>query len=323
MIDSNQIRDAADRIRQYLYRTPCEISPVISHQLGCNVFLKFENQQVSGSFKARGAFNKILTYGKEERDDRFFVAASTGNHAAAFCSALITLNLTGRVYLPENVGDSKLEYIKSTGVPLELFGKNSLHTEVYCRKIAEENEYTLVHPYNDPQIIAGQGTVGLEFIEQHPDLDVLIVPVGGGGLIAGIAAFLKILHPRIRLIGCQPVQSPEMVRSIEQGHIIEEDISKPTLSDGTAGGMEPSSITFEICQQYVDEWALIEEDEIAFEIINMIQTHQMIIEGAAALPLAYLRKNASRYQQKNVGIVLTGKRISFQKLNDLLHTAGS
>lgn len=309
---------AAGRIGNYLYRTPFDYSPVLSRQMGCSVFLKMENQQISGSFKARGAYNKILSYPEEIRPTMFFTAASTGNHGAAFCSAITTLGLRGKVYLPENVAASKLDYIKSTGVPFELFGKSSLQTEIYCGQISRENKYVLVHPYSDRHIIAGQGTVAVEMLSQQPDLDAIVVPVGGGGLISGVGTYVKNILPDIRLIGCQPLNSPEMVRSIEEGRILEEEISKPTLSDGTAGGMETSSITFDYCQKYVDEWALIEESEIAFELINMIETHQMIIEGAAALPLAYLRRNASRYRDKKVGLIITGKRIAKGKLQDIL-----
>ncbi|MCB0689406.1 MAG: pyridoxal-phosphate dependent enzyme [Saprospiraceae bacterium] len=316
-MDIKEIEAAAARIASYLYMTPLVYNSILSNQLKSQVYLKLENQQVSGSFKARGAYNKILSYPESERKDRFFVAASTGNHAAAFCSALTNLKLKGKVFLPENVSTSKLEYIKATGVPFELFGKNSLHTEIYCRKVAEENNFVLVHPYNDPEIVAGQGTVAREMLKQQPELDIIIAPVGGGGLISGMGIYLKNKHPSIKLIGCQPVNSPEMVRSIESQHIIEEDISLPTLSDGTAGGMEKGSITFPLCQKYVDDWALLEEGEIAEEIYNMIKTDQLMIEGAAALPLAFLRQNTKKMQGKKIGLVITGKRISLEKLKSL------
>jgi len=318
LTDFNDIILAAERISPYLYRTPFEYNSILSEQTKCTVFLKLENQQVSGSFKARGAYNKILSYSPETRGQHFFTAASTGNHAAAFCSALRTLNLKGKVFLPKNVSPSKLEYIKSMGVPFTLIGKNSLHTEIYCRQVSNKEGYTMVHPYNDEFIISGQGTVALEMLEQQPDMDVLIAPVGGGGLISGMGKWIKNKNPQIHLVGCQPFNSPEMVRSIESGHIIEDDISQPTLSDGTAGGMEPGSITFSLCQKYVDEWALLEEGEITHEIINMLQINQLLIEGAAALPLAYLRKHVHRYENKKVGLVITGKRISIQKVKELL-----
>lgn len=318
MIDSTHIREAALRIKPYLHQTPFEFSPLHSAQLNCNVFLKLENQQLSGSFKARGAFNRILSLPTDLRNQKFYVAASTGNHAAAFCTALRKLQLSGKVFLPESVSESKLDFIRAMDVPFELMGKNSLETEIYCREVAEEYGYFLVHPYNDLEIIAGQGTVASEMIGQQPNLDIIISPVGGGGLISGLGIYIKEVRPDIHLIGCQPTRSAEMIESINKGSIIEEDISQPTLSDGTAGGIEPGSLTFNLCQKYVDEWAVIEEEAIAFEIVDMLRTHQLLIEGAAALPLAYLRKNASLFRNKNVGIVITGKRISFLKLKELL-----
>ena len=229
LIDSSMIYQAAHYIAPYLYKTPLVFDPVISSQLKCKVFLKLENQQVSGSFKARGAFNKILAISRHQENPGFFVAASTGNHAAAFCTALRRLNLKGKVFLPENVSPSKLEFIKALEVPFELDGRTSLQTEIYCRQIAEENGYHLVHPYNDVEIIAGQGTVAIEMLDQQPHLDAVIAPVGGGGLISGLGILLKSEKPEIKLIGCQPANSPEMVESIRQGKIIEEDISLPTL----------------------------------------------------------------------------------------------
>ncbi|MBK8502973.1 MAG: pyridoxal-phosphate dependent enzyme [Saprospiraceae bacterium] len=318
LIDSSEIYKAAHFIAPYLHKTPLILDPVISGQVKTNVFLKLENQQISGSFKARGAFNKMLAFSRHQANPGFYVAASTGNHAAAFCLALRRLNLKGKVFLPENASTSKLEFIKALEVPYELVGRTSLQTEIHCRKIAEENGYHLVHPYNDVEIIAGQGTVAIEMLDQQPELDVVVAPVGGGGLISGLGILLKSERPKIKLVGCQPAHSPEMVESISRGKIIEEDISLPTLSDGTAGGMEPGSITFEICRELVDEWALISESEIAFEIVNMLRTNQILIEGAAALPLAYLRKNQAQYQNRNVGLVITGKRISMMKLKELM-----
>ena len=220
--------------------------------------------------------------------------------------------------MPEGVARSKLAFVEASGIPYELVGRNSLETELHCRAIAESKGYTLVHPYNDPLIIAGQGTVAREMLDHRPDLDAMIVPVGGGGLIAGVACYTKFVRPDLDIIGCQPLNSPEMVESIRTGSIITENISLPTLSDGTAGGMEPDSITYGICQDKVDEWALLTEKEIAIEIVEMIQSDQILIEGAAALPLAYLRKYHEKFHHKNVGVVISGKRISRKKLGQLL-----
>ncbi len=314
----SDIQRAGQRIEGFIHRTPIMLERKLSQTLGVQIFLKLENQQVSGSFKARGAFNKILSFSETDRTNGFFVAASTGNHAAAFCTALSELKLRGKVFLPTSVSPSKLDFIKSFEVPYELQGENSLHTEIYCRKLAEEKGYLLVHPYNDVDIIAGQGTIGLELMEQLHHIDAVVVPVGGGGLISGIATYLKKHRSTIRIIGCQPVNSPEMVRSVEQGSILTEDITKPTLSDGTAGGMEQGAITFGIAAQLVDEWALISEEEIAREIKYMLKNNQMIIEGAAALSLAYIRRNASRFIGKNIVLIICGRRLGYKTLSEIV-----
>ncbi|MBX2817840.1 MAG: threonine/serine dehydratase [Saprospiraceae bacterium] len=309
-----EIDRAAHRLEGYIRETPLEWCPFSSPLINGDVFLKMENQQVSGSFKGRGAYNKLLSIPKEERRDAFFVAASTGNHAAAFCHALRTLDLKGKVFLPENVAAAKLDFIKGMGVQHELFGKTSLQTELHARRVAEEHGYILVHPYNDEEIVAGQGTIGAELMRQMPNLDAVIVPVGGGGLIAGIAGYVKEVNPLVQVIGCQPLQSPEMVRSIESGSIITEDISLPTLSDGTAGGLEPGSITFPLCQNLVDQWLLIGEEEISDKIRWMLARHQTLIEGSAGLSLAGLDRLTDQLRGKSVACIICGKRISMQKL---------
>ena len=320
MVTVNDILTAHENIRPYTFVTSMEYSPKLSEITQGEVFLKLENQQISGSFKSRGAFNKILSIPESQRKGAYFIAASTGNHAAAFCTALVTLGLSGKVFLPTNISDSKLEYIASFGIPYELVGTNSLHTEIYAGKIAKKHGYVLVHPYNDIQIIAGQGTIGIEMLAQKEDLDTVIVPVGGGGMISGIGAYVKVKFPTVDILGCQPEQSPEMVLSLNQGKIIEEDISKPTLSDGTAGGMEPGSITFDHCRDLVDDWMLMTEEEIANGILFALKYHQMVVEGSAALSIAWLLKETNRFKGKKVGLVICGKRISLNVLKSLICT---
>ncbi len=282
------------------------------------LWAKYENQQVSGSFKARGVFNKLLCLSEGQRSKQYYVAASTGNHAAAFCYGLRELGLRGKVFLPETISRAKMQFILSTGIAFELVGANSLETELYCREQADQHGYLMVPPYNDPDIIAGQGTAAVEMLLQVPQLDTLVVPVGGGGLMSGVGHYVRSQGRDIWLVGCQPVQSPEMVESVRRGAIVTEDLSRPTLSDGTAGGMEPDSITFELCKSTVDEWALIKEEEIAREIVGMLESQQILIEGSAALGLAYVRKNAALLRGRKVGVIITGKRIGLSKLKALL-----
>ena len=312
------IRNAAERLSPYIRQTPVDFSDALSGELGFPAFFKMENQQISGSFKARGAFNKILSEMEKPDAPGFFVTASTGNHAAGFSLALRMFHLDGKIFLPESVEDSKLEFIRTQGIPWERKGRDSLETELFARELAEKQNWTMVPPYNDAEIIAGQGTIASELIKQVPGLDTVLVPVGGGGLISGIAYFLKQFDTQVKIIGCQPANSPEMYLSLKAGRIINDYISKPTLSDGTAGGIEPGSITFNLCQQYVDDLILLEEAEIASAIHWMLKYHQDIIEGAAALTIAGARKIASRLAGKKTVLILSGKRLSYDKLRKII-----
>ncbi len=318
MMHPDEVIRAAQAVALYLSKTPLLPYREMSENLGLSVFTKMEYLQLSGSFKARGVFCKMLSIPPKVRQRTFFVAASTGNHAVAFCTALKMLNLAGKVYLPTHVASSKLDLIKTFDTEYGLVGSNSLQTEKHARSVAQKAGHTLIHPYNDRLIIAGQGTIALELLDQMQDLDVVVVPVGGGGLISGIASYFKSRRPRVHIVGCQPLKSPEMVFSIRKGEIITDEISQCTLSDGTAGGIEPGSITYDLCAELVDEWALIGEEEISHEIRQMCQSRDVVIEGAAALPLAYIRKNSHKLRGKKVVAVLTGKRISREKLARIL-----
>ncbi len=313
------ITKAHSRISPYIRHTPLEYSALLSQMTGANVYLKLENWQLTGSFKVRGATNKILSIPESERQNKTFVAASTGNHAAGFAYVVKELGLRGEIFLPKHVSPSKLEYLRSFGVPLHFHGDDSLETEIHTRAYAETHGHVLVHPYNDPDIIAGQGTIGLEIAQDLPEVEAVFVPVGGGGLIGGIAAYLKLYNSDIQMIGCQPENSPEMCVSIERGHIIEELISKPTLSDGTAGGIEQGAITFDMCKKLVDEFALVSEKEIANALLWLIKNRQMMVEGSAGLALATLLKNPEKYQGKNVVLIVCGRRLSVEKLKKIMY----
>lgn len=312
------IIQAHARIHPHIRHTPLEHSALLSKMTGANVYLKLENWQLTGSFKLRGAMNKILSIPEAERQNKVFVAASTGNHAAGFAYAVKKMGLRGEVFLPEIVSPSKLEYLRSFGVPLHFHGQDSLETEIHTREYANTHGYILVHPYNDPDIIAGQGTIGLEIAEDLPEVHAIFVPIGGGGLVAGIAGYLKSYNADIQVIGCEPENSPEMSVSIERGHIIEELIAKPTLSDGTAGGIEQGAITFDLCKKLVDEFVLVSEKEIAEALLWLLKNRQMMVEGSAGLALASLLKTPEKYQGKNVVLIVCGRRLSFEKLRKII-----
>ena len=313
-----EITSARERIAPYIRETPLEYAPFLSRLTGVEVWLKMENWQVSGSFKIRGVFNKLLSIPEAQRKSAFFVAVSTGNHASAFGYACNLLGLKGKIFLPTTVAPAKLQYIQSFGVPYELYGRDSVETELFAGEYARKHGAILVHPYNDPAIVAGQGTIAAELLQVHSSLDAVFIPVGGGGLASGIATYLAAKAPQVARIGCQPEKSPEMYVSIQKGGIITESIAQPTLSDGTAGGIEPGSVTFELCRDYLHEIVLLSEKELQHALRWMLENNQQMIEGAAANSLAALFKYRDQWQGKQVALVLSGKRLSMDKLKKIV-----
>ncbi|MEM8909606.1 MAG: pyridoxal-phosphate dependent enzyme [Bacteroidota bacterium] len=310
------IEQAYQTIRAYIGTTSLVFSPKLSELTGAKVWLKLENEQRSGSFKLRGVMNKILSMPRTKWQKKF-VAVSTGNHAAAFAYAARHFELEGEIFLPETVTRSKWQALKNYGLPLKRYGKNSLETELYASNYARENDYVLIHPYNDLAIVAGQGTVALELCEQLDQFDAVLVPVGGGGLISGISSYLHHARPQTKVIACQPLHSPEMYESVKAGKIIEME-NLPTLSDATAGGIEPGAVTFDFCQQYVQDYELLSEAEIRQGILFLLEHHHLLIEGGAALSVAALLKNGNLYAGQTIVGVLTGKKLSMEKLKTIM-----
>lgn len=308
------IQEAEERIRGYIRETPLEYSPFLSRLGGAHVSLKLENLQVSGSFKARGVFNKLLSY---KDSSKLFVTASSGNHGVAFAYVTTLLGLKGLVFLPENASPAKVQDIMLYSVGVRFHGRDTVETEAHARKYAEVSEAIYVSPYNDFEVIAGQGTVGVELVKQLRSFDAVLVPVGGGGLISGIAVYLKNVAPEVRVVGVQPENSAVMYHSLKAGRILSME-SKPTLADGVAGGIEENSVTFELCRRYVDEFILVSEEEIANAIKLMLEKHHMLIEGSSALSIAAYLKNPTIYKNKKIILLVTGCRIDLKTLRKIL-----
>ena len=252
---------AANRIADFIRETPLDYSPYFSELTGANVYLKLENLQHTASFKLRGAFNKLLSL-PPERTEAGCVTASSGNHGAAIAYAMQKLDVSGIVFVPENTSSTKIDAIRRSGGEVRFFGSDGLETEQHARQYAEDHGMPYLSPYNDPDVIAGQGSCGVEIARQISELDAIFISVGGGGLISGVGTFLKSVYPELKVIGCQPAASAVMAESAKAGRIVDM-LSEPTLSDGTAGGIEANAITFDICQDLVDEYVLVSEDEIA------------------------------------------------------------
>jgi threonine dehydratase len=225
--------------------------------------------------------------------------------------------LQGTIFLPEVASESKLESLRYYDVNLELRGHDCILSERAARQTALEKGQEFISPYNDPKIVGGQATIGIELLRQLDKVDAVFAPIGGGGLISGVAGALKASDRKITIVGCQPVNSPVMYESVKAGHIVEME-SKPSISDGTAGGIEEGTITLEICQALVDEYVLLSEDEIKDAIRLMLTKHYMLIEGAAALSVAAFLKTKDKYAGQCVVLLISGAKIAQDQIKEVL-----
>ncbi len=319
----DRIQAAAERIRPFVLETPFEEAPAFVPDgvtaARQRIRWKLECFQATGSFKARGALNRLLCLREESGPGVLadgVVTASSGNHGRATAYGLLRLGGRGLVYLPRTVAASKraaLEDRYGEVVELRLVGEDAIEAELEARAEAERSGRPFVSPYNDLDIIAGQGTVGLEMdreLAEEP-LDAVLVPVGGGGLIAGIAAWMKHARPRVRVVGCQPRASAVMAASVREGRILEsgsEVAFDPTLADGVAGGVEPGAITLDLCRRLVDDWVLVGEDRIAGAMRFIHRARFAAVEGSAALPVAALGDLDPT--PESAGLVLSGAGVS-------------
>ena len=288
--------------------TPLDKSGIFSERTGADFLLKGEHLQRTGSFKMRGAMNKILSLTEEERQ-RGIITASSGNHGMATTQAALVAGIDATIYLPETVPVPKLETMQRLGAKTVLVSGNGVQAEINGRAAAEYEGKVFVSPYSDLDVIAGQGTVGLEMAEQCDDLAAVYIAVGGGGLISGIGSYLKAKMPGVDIIGCWPANATAMLSCMQKGEIHDVPEAK-TLSEATAGGVEEGAITFPICQQVIDRHLLITEDEIASAIRDMAAAENFIIEGAAGVALAAGLKDAKAYKGRKIAVVLCGRNIA-------------
>ena len=295
------VQSAEQRIRPWIRQTPLEASPLGPH-------LKLENLQHTGSFKARGAFSKLLALGPAACA-RGVLAASTGNHGAAVAYAAGKLGITARIVVPAGADPGKLAKIRALGGSVEVQGADSGVSELYARARAEREEVPYVSPYNDLDVVGGQGTIGIELAQQLPRADAVFIALGGGGLLAGVAAQLKSVWPGVRIIACSPENSAVMIASVRAGRIVELE-SRPTLSDGTAGGVEPGAITFELVRDLTDDYETVSETEIRRAMDLIRETHGQAVEGAAGVALAGYLRQARQWQGRTAVAILCGGNVS-------------
>jgi threonine dehydratase len=314
-----EILNAETRIRPHTLTTPLLKSLPLGKQGRANVYLKLESEQHTGSFKARGSMNKILSLSDEQRK-RGVVTASTGNHGMGVARALAETGAKGVVFVPENASTSKVEAIKEYGAEIRYTKAELSETEAHgqAKQYARDNGMEWISPYNDSQIIGGQGTIAVELLQQLADIDYAFVTVGGGGLISGVASYLTTYSPKTKVIGCLPENSPEMYRSVQAGAYVHMK-SLPTLSDGSGGGFEEGSITFPLCQELIHDWTLVSEKEITEAIRLVLDAHHKVIEGAAGAAVASYLKRRDEFVGKNVVILICGSNIATSTLKEILN----
>jgi len=311
-----RVLQAAVRLRPHVKETPLDYSLPLSQDTGCEVYLKLENLQHTGSFKVRGALNKMLALAAAQPVGGV-VAASTGNHGAAVAFGGRKLGLKPLIFVPDNASPAKMAAIRRLGAEIRVHGHDAAITESFAREYARQNSLVYISPYNDEQVIAGQGTIGVELARQHHHFEAVFVALGGGGMITGIAAYLKSIQPGIKIIGCSPRNSCVMIESVKAGRILELE-SQPTLSDGTAGGVEAGAITLPLCRDLVDDYVTVTEDEISATLLWFMETHHQLIEGAAAVAISAFLQHAESYRGKHVAVVICGGNLSLATLRGLL-----
>jgi len=320
---AREVDSARQRIQSYLTPTPLLYSETLSAKSGLRVHLKLENKHPTGSFKLRGAFSK-LTWLRQRKADALVVAASTGNHALALAYALDKLGMQGRLFLPQRTSRAKLDKLECYGVPLEIRDEEAAMVERYARCWARRHGAIYVSPYNDLQVVAGQGTLALEVLEQLPSVTGVYAAVGGGGLVSGIAGYLKCHRLGVSVVGCQPENDAAMFASIEAGQIIDID-ARETLSDGTAGGIEPNSFTFAICRHAVTRWQLVSEEAIVNAMRLLYRApewpREQPFEGAAGVAIAGLLRDVGRRSPvatEDVVLVICGANIDSHRFEQVL-----
>jgi threonine dehydratase len=314
------ILEARERLTGIALHTPLEASPGLAAESGAaEVRLKLEMLQPTGSFKTRGAHNKVGLIATQQPDAEL-VTASSGNHGIAVATAAARHGMRLTVLVGASVTPAKLERLRaleSDACVVEIFGRDSDDAEGEARRRDTVGIAVYVPPYNDPDVIAGQGTVGAEILEEWPACDALVVPIGGGGLIAGIGLWAKAVKPGLRLVGVQPSASPPMYAYMESGSTKPMPIA-PTLADGVAGNIERDSITWKMCRQLVDEVVVVDEEQIAEAMRWTVEAHHLVVEGSGVLGIAALRGRLGALATRRVAVVLTGRNVDAATLGSVL-----
>lgn len=313
MLTIDNVYRASNALKGVVRKTDVIYAPKLCK--GCDLYLKTENLQITGSFKVRGAYYKMTKLTQEEKS-RGVIACSAGNHAQGVALAAQKNGIKAVICLPDGAPISKVEATKSYGAEVCLV--EGVYDDAYNRalELRDEKGYTFIHPFNDEDVIAGQGTIALELIDQIADLDAVLVPIGGGGLISGIAYTLKTINPKIKVYGVQAAGAPSMQKSVKDGQI-EELPSVSTIADGIAV-KKPGDLTYEICQKYVDDIVTVSDDEISAAILALMEQHKLVTEGAGAVAVAAAMFRKIDLQGKKAVCVCSGGNIDVTILSRVI-----
>ena len=314
MITFVDVEEARERIKDHIYLSPFPYSETISRMTGCRVYFKLENLQMTGSFKERGALNRLLLLSPEEAK-RGVVAASAGNHGMAVAFHSRRLDIDATIVMPVHAPLIKVSRVRQYGAHSVLSGEDYDSAFNEAERLGREKGLTFIHAFNDPDVVSGQGTIGLEIYEQNSDLDAVIVPVGGGGLIAGIGLVIKTLNPRIRLIGVQAQALPSMKVALEKSAAVRLPPAA-TIADGIAV-RSVGDLPLSLAKQFVDEIVTVSEGEIANAVLQLLEIEKTVAEGAAAVSLAALI-NKKFSPAKNVGLIVSGGNIDMNLVSRII-----
>jgi threonine dehydratase len=318
MVNLQDIQRAQQLISPYIKTTPLVESRFLSEHCNGKIYLKLENQQYTSSFKMRGVINKLLHL-TDAQKAQGIITASAGNHGQAVALGAQKLGFKAKIVVPTPTPKVKIEGIKQYGAELLLFGETYTEAERKAKELSKSEGRLYISPYNDEQIIAGHGTIGLEILKELPNADMVVVPTGGGGLISGIAIAVKNLKPSIEVLGVQSTATPIMVESLKAGVIVKPHRHEPkTIAEGLSGGIEKDSITFPIVQQYVNEVLLVREEAIRHALVMLWINQQIKVEGSAATAAALVLENKELFAGKTVALVLTGGNIDETVFQNLL-----
>lgn len=310
-MDVKEIYDAKERLKGHIKETPVVYAP----NLGEDVYLKVEVLQDTGSFKLRGAYNKIATLTDEEAE-KGVVACSAGNHAQGVAKSATERGIRSIICMPYHAPLSKVQATKNYGAEVELIKDSFDDAAAYAAKLSKEEGLTFIAPFDDEKVIAGQGTIGLEILEKIPDVDIIVVPIGGGGLISGVALAAKSINPDVKVIGVQTKISPSMYESVKEGKILTVK-GGSTIADGIAV-KTPGKITYDMVKKYVDEIVLVTEGEISSAILTLLEKNKIITEGAAASTVAALMYKKFSHKGKKVCCVLSGGNIDVTRVSKVI-----